>query len=57
MNDAKEETIDDIEAEMRSHESGSAESAWYTREKWRNLCDRIHAAVARERASRDGGMK
>ena len=46
---SEDETIHDIVAEMRTHERGSAAEAWYTKTKWRELCDRIEAAWKRER--------
>jgi len=40
-----EETLKDIAAEMRRHESGKVDVMWYDREKWRELCDRIDAKI------------
>lgn len=31
--------------EMRKHETGSASEAFYSKEDWRNLCDRLEASL------------
>ena len=44
------ESIQDIVREMREHERGDAAHAFYSREDWRKLCDRIEAAMKRDPA-------
>lgn len=42
------ETIADIVAEMRAKTAKSKDEAWYDKEKWRKLCQRIEMAWERE---------
>ena len=49
INIPKMETISDIVAEMRANTAKSKDEAWYDREKWSELCNRIEAAIKRER--------
>lgn len=39
------ETINDIVREMRSKTAKSKDEAWYDKERWVELCDRIEAAT------------
>lgn len=44
-------TFDGIISEMREHIAMKMSDAWYTQDEWRNLCDRLEAAVNSERKS------
>lgn len=43
------ETIADIVAEMRAKTAKSKDEAWYDKEKWRKLCQRIEMAALNQR--------
>lgn len=52
MSDNRQETVEDIVAKMRQRIAVKMSDAWYTQAEWRNLCDRIEAAIERDRTSR-----
>lgn len=51
MNESAEvnESVDDILAEMRRRIAVKMGDAWYTQDEWRSLCERLDAALERER--------